>query len=146
MELRMPIPTLAREVMKPDPPRCTIHATLDEVAGLMVEHDCGAILVVDAADRPAGIITDRDIVRRVVAKGKNPLAYVAATCMSRPVVKVRGDVSLDQVLALMTRHQIGRIVVVDGAGSCAGMVSHADIAARASLLSPAEGEKAAEQT
>jgi CBS domain-containing protein len=139
----MPIPTLAREAMNPDPPRCTVHATLDEVAGLMVEHDCGAILVVDTADRPAGIITDRDIVRRVVAKGKNPLAYVAATCMSRPVVTVRGDAPLDQVLALMTRHQIRRIVVVDGTGSCAGIVSHADVAGRAS--SPAEGEKAAKQ-
>jgi CBS domain-containing protein len=144
MEFRMPIPTLAREVMKPDPPRCTVHATLDEVAGLMVEHDCGAILVVDTADRPAGIITERDIVRRVVAKGKNPLAYAAATCLSRPVITVRGDVALDQVLALMTHHQIGQVVVVDGAGACAGMVSQDDISRRLSLSSPATGEKAAQ--
>jgi CBS domain-containing protein len=142
----MPIPTLAREVMDPDPPRCTVHATLDEVAGLMVEHDCGAILVVDTADRPAGIITERDIVRRVVAKGKNPLGYVAATCMSRPVVTVRGDASLDQVLALMGRHQIQQIVVVDGAGSCAGIVAHADVTGRASPASSAEAEKAAKLT
>jgi CBS domain-containing protein len=144
MEFRMPMPTLARDVMSPDPPRCTVHATLDEVAGVMVEHDCGAILVVDTADRPAGIITDRDIVRRVVAKGRNPLACAAATCMSRPVVTVRGDVSLDQVRALMMRHQIRRVVVVDEAGSCAGMVSHTDIAGGSLSLSP-EGERAAKQ-
>jgi CBS domain-containing protein len=138
----MTIPTFAREAMKPDPPRCTVHATLDEVAGLMVEHDCSAILVVDAADRPAGIITERDIVRRVVAQGRNPLAYAAATCMSRPVVTVHGDVTLDEVLASMTHHQIRRIVVVDEAGACLGMLLRDDLPSR--VVTPAEEERAAQ--
>jgi CBS domain-containing protein len=132
----MSFPTQARDVMTPDPARCTPHATLDEVAGLMVAHDRGEILVVDAADRPVGIITDRDIIRRVVARGKNPLAYAAATCMSQPVVAVQGDAPLDEVRGMMTRHQIGRLVVVDEAGCCVGIVSQADTIGHASPVSP----------
>jgi CBS domain-containing protein len=131
-------PLLARDVMTPDPARCTIHATLDEVAGLMIGHDRGEILVVDAADRPVGIITDRDIVRRVVAKGKNPMAYAATMCMSRPVVTVRGAVSLDEVRSLMAHHQIRRIVVVDEAGCCAGIIAEAELVNRCASLSNME--------
>ena len=52
---------LARDVMTPDPARCSVTATLDEVARLMVQHDCGEIPIVDGTDRPVGVITDRDI-------------------------------------------------------------------------------------
>jgi CBS domain-containing protein len=127
----MVIPLRARDVMTVDPARCTVHATLDEVAGLMIEHDRREIVVVDGADHPIGIITDRDIIRRVVAKGKNPLAYAAVTCMSQPVVATGVDVLLDQVSQIMADHRIGRIVAVDDAGACAGIVLLADISATA---------------
>jgi CBS domain-containing protein len=102
----------------------------------MVEHDRGEILVVDTADCPLGIITDRDIVRRVVAKGKNPLAYAAATCMSRPVITVHGDVPLDQILSLMTQHQTRGVIVVDESGACLGILTQAHIASGGSPEPP----------
>jgi CBS domain-containing protein len=125
----MAIPTRARDVMTPDPARCTVHATLDEVAGLMIGHNRHEILVVNAADQPVGIITERDIVRRVVAKGKNPLAYASVTCMSQPVVTTGPDATLDRVSQLMSDHRIRRIVVVDEAGCCAGILSHEELQA-----------------
>ena len=64
---------LARDVMTPNPVCCTPATTLDQVAQLMADNDCGEIPVIDTAERPIGVITDRDIVCRVVAEGKNPM-------------------------------------------------------------------------
>ena len=65
----------AREVMTPDPACCTPTTTLDLVAKMMIQTDCGEIPVLDVNDRVIGVVTDRDIVCRVVAEGKNPMAY-----------------------------------------------------------------------
>src|SRR5262249_6100860 len=93
-----------------------------------VARDAGGELpVFDPADQVIGVITDRDIVCRVVAEGKNPMAYSAETCMSDPVVTVRADESLDEVVATMERHQIRRVPVVDDRGSCVGIISQADV-------------------
>jgi CBS domain-containing protein len=119
---------LARDVMTPDPVCCTPHTTLDEVAKLMAHNDCGEIPVVDTADHPIGVITDRDIVCRVVAEGKNPMAYRVEDYMSQPVVTVRDDAPLDEVVATMEKHQIRRIPVIDNQGCCAGIIAQADLA------------------
>lgn len=118
----------ARDVMTADPARCTADTTLDQVARMMVQHDCGEIPVVDLADRPIGVVTDRDIVCRVVAEGKNPVAYTVETCMTRDVVTVRADDSLETVVATMEQHRIRRVLVADEGGCCAGIISQADIA------------------
>jgi CBS domain-containing protein len=119
---------IASDVMTPDPVCCTLRTSLDEVARLMVQHDCGQIPVLDESDRPIGVITDRDIVCRVVAKGQNPSAQTAELCMSHPVFTVRAEASLDDVVATVQRHQIRRVPVVDEGGACAGIISQADIA------------------
>jgi CBS domain-containing protein len=118
----------AREVMTAGPACCRPEATLDEVARLMVEHDCGEIPVVDPSDKVVGVITDRDIVCRVVAEGKNPTAYTVATCMTQPVVSVGLDSPVDQVVSVMEGYRIRRVPVVDDDGACAGIIAQADIA------------------
>lgn len=124
----------ARDVMTPDPACCTPNTTLDQVAKMMVRNNCGEIPVIDVNDQPIGVVTDRDIVCRVVAEGKNPIAYTAETCMSEPVVTVKPDDPIDDVVATMERHQIRRVPVADERGCCAGIISQADIA-RAEPLS-----------
>jgi CBS domain-containing protein len=119
---------LARDVMTTDPACCTPQTPLDEVAKLMRYNNCGEIPVVDASDRPVGVITDRDIVCRVVAEGKNPMAYTAETCMSESVVTVPMDAELEDVISTMEKHQIRRVPVVDAKGSCTGIISQADVA------------------
>jgi CBS domain-containing protein len=118
---------LARDVMTPDPACCSPHTTLDEVAKMMARNDCGEIPVIDTSDQIVGVVTDRDIVCRIVADGKNPGAYTAETCMSGPVVTVRVDASLDHVVATMERHQIRRVPVVDENETCVGIISQADV-------------------
>ena len=120
---------LARDVMTPDPVCCSPGATLDQVAQLMAENNCGEIPIIDSADRPVGVITDRDIVCRVVAEGKNPMAHTVESYMTSSVVTVRADASIDEVIAIMEDHQIRRVPVVDDDGCCAGIISQADIAA-----------------
>jgi CBS domain-containing protein len=114
--------------MTADPACCSPHTALDQVAKLMMQNDCGQIPVLDSSNRAVGVVTDRDIVCRVVAEGKNPSAYSADSCMSTPVVTVRQDASIDDVIATMETHRIRRVIVVDADGCCVGIVAQADIA------------------
>ncbi len=119
---------VARDVMTPDPACCTPSTTLDLVAKMMVQNNCGEIPVIDINDQPVGVVTDRDIVCRVVADGKNPMAYTAETCMSQPVVTVKADDPIERVVSTMEKHQIRRVPVVDERGCCAGIIAQADVA------------------
>jgi CBS domain-containing protein len=119
------------EVMTKNPTCCGPDTPLRDVARLMVDCDCGEIPVLDSrSGRPIGVITDRDIVCRTIAEGRNPLELAARDCMTSRVVTVTSDKSIDECCELMERHQIRRILVVDAAGPCCGIVSQADIARR----------------
>lgn len=118
----------ARDVRTPDPACCTANTSVDEIAKLMVQNDCGEIPVVDTADHVVGVVTDRDIVCRVVAQGKNPMGHTAEECMSHSVVTVDPDTPLEEVIATMEKHQIRRVPVLADGGCCAGIISQADLA------------------
>jgi CBS domain-containing protein len=118
----------ARDVMTTDPVCCTPQTPVDEAAKLMVQNNCGEIPVVDTADHVVGVITDRDIVCRVVATGRNPSGHIVESYMSHPVVTVRADAPLDDAISMMERHQIRRVPVVDERGRCAGIIAQADVA------------------
>src|SRR5258705_754429 len=122
---------LARDVMTINPACCTPETPLDQVAKLMVQHDCGEIPVIDRAEHVVGVVTDRDIVTRVVAKAKNPMAYTAETCMSDPAITVGADEPLADVLAMMEKHQIRRVPVGNEQGWCTGVISQCDVAGSA---------------
>jgi CBS domain-containing protein len=118
----------ARDLMTPNPACCTPDTPLNEVAQLMVRRNCGEIPVVDRSGHLVGVITDRDIVCRVVAQDKNPMAHTALEAMSQPVFTVRANMSLQEVVNTMEAHQVRRVPVVDDRGGCAGMIAQADIA------------------
>jgi CBS domain-containing protein len=126
--------------MTKDPACCTADTPLQEVAKMMVENDCGCIPVVDdqEAKMPVGMITDRDITCRVVAKGQNPLDLTAGDAMTSTVVSVTPDTSLEDCCNLMEQSQVRRVAVVDANGSCCGIVAQADIATNAPAFETAE--------
>jgi CBS domain-containing protein len=128
------------EVMTREPVCCTPDTGLREVAQMMVEHDCGQIPIVTSSSdqRILGVVTDRDIVARLVAKGRNPIELQANTCMSEPVVTVRTDQSIEDCIQVMETHRIRRVPVVDAAGKMRGIVSQADIAQHAPPASTGE--------
>lgn len=129
-----------REIMTKNPACCTPNTTLQEVAKMFVDHDCGCIPVVDSEKgmKPVGVITDRDICCRAVAQGKNPLEMTARECMSDSVVTVTPEMSLDECCTIMENNQVRRVPVVDANGRCCGMVAQADIAQHASNNKTAE--------
>lgn len=119
---------LARDIMTPDPACCGPNTTLDEIAKMMVQNDCGEIPIVDVNDCVIGVVTDRDIVCRVVAEGMNPVGHTAASCMTQPVICVHEDESIEDVISTMEEHQIRRVPVVKDGGLRTGIISQADLA------------------
>lgn len=119
-----------KDVMTADPACCTPETSLTDVANLMVENDCGEIPVVESKSSsvPVGVVTDRDIVCRVVAKGFNPSEKSAADCMSVPVVTVTKETPVEECCRIMEEKMIRRVPVVDEKGVCCGIVALADIA------------------
>ena len=122
-----------REIMTTDPACCTAETSLQEVAKMMIDHDCGEIPVIEdkATNLPIGVITDRDIVCRTIAQGINPLDLSVGDCMSKPCVTVMPDMSIEECARILEENQIRRIPVVDAAGCCCGIISLADIALHA---------------
>lgn len=119
---------LAKDVMTANPQCCSAETPLNEVAKLMVECDCGEIPVVDSAKKLVGVVTDRDIACRAVAKDLNTALTTAREIMTEPVISVAEDCSLDDVLATMEEHQIRRVPVLDAGGCVCGIISQADVA------------------
>lgn len=119
---------LAKDVMTANPQCCSADTPLNEVAKLMVECDCGEIPVVDSAKKLVGVVTDRDIVCRAVAKDLNTAAVKAREVMTQPVISVKEDCTLDDVLSTMEEHQIRRVPVLDAGGCVCGIISQADVA------------------
>src|SRR5882762_9201143 len=92
-----------KEVMTADPACCVSETALQEVAQMMIDHDCGEIPVVESKDSklPIGVITDRDIVCRAVAPGLNPLDLTVAHCMTKPCVTVTPDMTVEECSRIM---------------------------------------------
>jgi CBS domain-containing protein len=112
-------------------PSCSSRETpLREVSRMMVECDCGMIPVVDEENKPIGTITDRDIVVRAVADGRNPLELSARDCMTDGCVTVTQEMSLEECVDALEKHRIRRAIVVDEQGRVCGIVAQADIARR----------------
>lgn len=122
--------TSLSNVMTSSPACCTADTSLAEVARMMMQNDCGQIPVVESHEsgKPIGVVTDRDIVVRMVAEGREVGSATASDCMTTPVTTVAEGASLADCCAAMEQNQIRRVVVVDDAGAVCGIVAQADIA------------------
>jgi CBS domain-containing protein len=120
----------AADVMTRDLEVANPASDLYYVARMMADRDTGIVPVVDSTDtmKLVGVITDRDIVVRVVARNNDPKDLRAADCMSAgDLLTARPGDPLDRVLDLMERRQVRRIPVVDPQGRLVGIVSQADL-------------------
>lgn len=109
-------------------PRCATPDTpLQEVAEIMEAEDVGAVPLVEG-ERLVGIITDRDIVVRAIAKGKDPRGMPAREAASQELVTVAPEQDLADALQLMAREQVRRLPVVADGDRLVGIVAQADVA------------------
>ena len=109
-----------KELMTVDPVTLGPDATLGEAATLMKQEDCGSIPIVQDG-RLVGIVTDRDIVIRAIAAGKEPRTTRVSDVMSADPVTVRSDADAKEAEQLMAERQIRRLPVSDD-GTLAGML------------------------
>ena len=129
--------TKVREVMT-DRPRCvTLETPISEVAELMESEDIGSLPVLDG-EQLAGMVTDRDIVIRAIAKGKDPRGMPVREVASREPVTVYAEDDLSSALKKMASEQVRRLPVVDDDNRLIGVLSQADVAIEAKEKSVGE--------
>jgi CBS domain-containing protein len=115
-----------REIMTPDVTALAPNSTIAQVAQHMRHLNVGSIPLV-ANEQLVGVITDRDIVIRVVADGLDPHLEQAELHMTRNPITVTPDTSVDEANRIMAREQIRRLPVVEG-GRLVGYLALGDLA------------------
>ena len=120
------------EVMTREPACCEPGDSIQKIAQLMKNEDVGALPVVESQSsrKLVGIVTDRDIVVRVVAGGRTVENATARDAMTNGPVTSREDEDINKALALMAERKVRRIPVVDAGGALRGIIAQADIATR----------------
>ncbi len=103
----------------------TSEDTVLRAAEIMNKHEIGSVIVVNSG-KPVGIVTERDILKRVVHDRKDPASTLAAEIMSQPLVKVKPSVSVTRALKIMLRRRIKKLAVVN-AGHLVGVLSLTDL-------------------
>ena len=95
----------------------------------MLQRKVGTLVVVNESREPIGILTDRDLVLRVLAAGKDPLETTVAEAMTDRVDSVEEDTPIERAVAVMRNGGYRRLPVVDGGGRLVGLVSLDDVLA-----------------
>lgn len=118
----------ARDVMSGGAECIGERQTVTEAARKLAELDVGGMPICGEDDRLKGMLTDRDIVVKVIAAGKDPGAITAGELSDQPeVVTIGADDSVNEALQTMTQHKVRRLPVIDGQ-RLIGVVSQADLA------------------
>lgn len=121
-----------RDVMTPNPDCVTEKNSLRDVARIMKDTDTGVVPVVENK-KIIGLITDRDIVVRGLAEGKDLANASVRDLMTTTVRSVREDATLNDVISLMRSSEIRRVPVVNGRDEIVGILSLGDIATDTNL-------------
>jgi CBS domain-containing protein len=125
----MPTPSI-RDLMTQTPTCCTPQTPINEVARMMVEEDCGLVPVVENLQdlRLVGVVTDRDLVVRILAKDIDPAAAMVHQAMSEEIATLGVDAGIGECARVMSEMQVRRVPIVDGGGRVIGIVAQADLA------------------
>ncbi|HVX04320.1 MAG TPA: CBS domain-containing protein [Rhodanobacteraceae bacterium] len=120
-----------KDVMTLNPICCPPGASLKEVAEIMRDEDIGEVPIVerDGGKKLLGVVTDRDIVVRTVAAGRNPASVTAGDCMTEPAITCKESDTLEDCAQAMAAHRIRRMPIVDGNGELCGIIAQADLQA-----------------
>ena len=117
----------AREIMTPDVTCVGEKETLADAARKMADLDVGALPICGEDNRLKGMVTDRDIVVKAIAQGRDPADVTAGDIAQGKPVTIGADDSLEEAMRTMTEHDVRRLPVIDG-HDLVGIISQADIA------------------
>jgi CBS domain-containing protein len=116
-----------RDAMTSNPRSIEPSTMVADAAKLMKAEDVGSLPIVEG-DQLVGMVTDRDIVIRVVAEGNDPQSTTVGEIASRDLVTVDPEQDLDEALRLMAQHQVRRLPVAEEDGRLVGILAQADVA------------------
>jgi len=114
------------DVMVTDVISISARASVKKAAEIMNKYEIGSLLVVEN-NRAIGIITERDLLKRVVAKALNPAKTRVKEIMSKPLIVAEPDMDLEEAVKLMFEMKIKKLPVVKD-GKLVGLVSLTDVA------------------
>lgn len=103
------------------------NASVFEASQIMAKLGIGSIVVTQRA-QPAGMLTERDIVTKVVSQDLNPAKVSVGKIMSNPIISIETNEIISEAALMMSIYKIRRLVVVGQDGSLAGIVTATDIA------------------
>lgn len=115
------------KAMHPKATWASADTAVAEIAKMMEKDDIGAIPI-GKDDKLVGMVTDRDIALRVVAKGRDPAKTTAAQIMTKGIVWCRSNATVEDAIHIMEQKQIRRLVVLDDDKRLVGMLGLGDIA------------------
>ena len=113
-------------------------SSVERAARLMEECDCGALPVIGDNGVLIGMVTDRDIAIRIVARGRDVRTAIVADCMTERVFACYATESVRECMRQMARHRVRRVPIVDERGRLVGIVAQGDLARHASHRSDAD--------
>ena len=111
---------------------CLPDDKVTKAAQMMKRGNIGSIPVIETekSRRLVGIVTDRDLAMKIVAKGGEPKSTKVKAVMTRKVVTCRADDDVQKALDAMSKHQLRRILIVDKDNVILGIIAQADVATR----------------
>jgi CBS domain-containing protein len=115
-----------RDLMTSDPVTIEPQASVVDAARRMIQKKKGPLPVVEGDGRAVGMVTDRDIIARVVAEGRDPGSVTVEDIATRELVTIGADQDFAEAARLMAEHQLDRLLVVEGE-RLVGIISEADI-------------------
>jgi CBS domain-containing protein len=119
--------TTAREIMTPDATCVGEKETLADAAAKMAELGVGSLPICGEDNRLKGMLTDRDIVVKALAKGRNAAEVTAGELAEGKPVTIGADDDAQEILRTMSQHKVRRLPVIDG-HQLVGIVAVADVA------------------
>jgi CBS domain-containing protein len=117
----------ARDIMSQDADCVQASQSILDAAKQLADRDVGAMPICGDDDRLKGMLTDRDIVVKVLAQGKDPSSTKVSELAEGKPVTIGADDSIEEALRTMSEHKVRRLPVIDG-HELIGIISQADIA------------------
>lgn len=112
----------------------SLKESVKSIAKKMKQHDVDSVVIVDEHAMPIGIVTEGDIVRRLLSRKRHTLFVKAKHIMSRPVISVAKVTDMEKAAAIMVENKIRRLCVIDEAQKLTGIVTQSDIIKNSSYL------------
>ncbi len=123
-----------REIMSSPVVVASENESIKSIAQKMNKHNINSVIITDSSNTPLGMITERDIIGRLLAKKRNLLFAKAKHVMTKPVVTISKDTTLEEAAKLMSEKRIKKLCVLDENSKIAGIITESDIIKNATYL------------